>query len=145
MTLEISRPVAVNRLPETYLVEATEAELVALAARLKILAVLALSCRFTLEAVGGAVLAGGVLAGRVVQSCVVSLEPVEQEVAETFSVRFVPEGEETGDDDPDSPDELPYRGSRIDLGEATVEQLALALDPYPRLPGAVADMTGLDP
>ena len=35
-------------------------------------------------------------------------------------------------------DEIPYEGDRIDLGEATVEQLALGLDPFPRRPGVRA-------
>ena len=38
---------------------------------------------------------------------------------------------------------MPYAGGAADLGEATVEQLALALDPFPRKPGAAlpADVT----
>ena len=32
------------------------------------------------------------------------------------------------------------RAGTIDLGEAAAEQLALALDPYPRAPGAVLEM-----
>ena len=45
----------------------------------------------------------------------------------------MPRGKESeGADDPDHPDELPYDGASLDLGEATVEQLALGLDPYPR-------------
>ena len=31
---------------------------------------------------------------------------------------------------------MPYGGDSIDLGAALAEQLALALDPYPRKPGA---------
>lgn len=139
---ELSRPVSVNRLPHTVVVEANEAELAALARRLDIPAVLALRCRFELRSAGAAVLAQGVLAGRVVQSCVVTLEPVEQDVAEAFSLRFVPEGQESDDDDPEAPDEVPYQGARIDLGEAAAEQLALALDPYPRQPGAALDDAG---
>ncbi len=34
-----------------------------------------------------------------------------------------------------SEDELPYEGGVLDLGEAAAEQLALALEPYPRAPG----------
>ena len=51
-------------------------------------------------------------------------------------VRFVPEGREDPELDPDSDDEIPYSGVAIDLGEAAAEQLALMLDPYPRKPGA---------
>jgi hypothetical protein len=34
------------------------------------------------------------------------------------------------------PDEIPSENGVVDLGEAVAEQLALALDPYPRAPGA---------
>ena len=62
--------------------------------------------------------------------------PVPATVAEAFTVHFVPDGTETEDCRLDAPDEIPYQGSAIDLGEAATEQLALALDPYPKQPGA---------
>ena len=142
MTPEMPRPLAVDRLPGELLVEADEAERDLLSRRLRIEAVLSLTCRFRLRRAGAAVLADGALDARVVQSCVVSLEPVEQEVHELFTLRFVPSGEEREDDDPEAPDELPYEGGRIDLGEAAAEQLALALDPYPRRPDAVLEAGG---
>ena len=139
MKPELSRVVQVERLPPGLTVEATEAECAALAARLRIPAVEAVTCVFALRRRSGAVVAEGALDARVVQSCVVSLEPVEQAVSERFTLHFVPRGREQGDDDPDSPDEAPYDNGRIDLGEAAAEQLALALDPYPRRPGAALD------
>lgn len=113
-----------------------------MALRLNIPAVDTLTCRFTLGVQGKAVMAAGELDARVVQDCVVTLEPVSQSVREAFAVRFVPEGEETDDDDPDSPDEVTYGGGRLDLGEAAVEQLALALDPYPRSPSSEDGVEG---
>ena len=136
MTLELSRLVAVDRLPATLMIEATAVECAALAVRLGIPDVLRLSCRFVLKGRGAFVQAEGTLAADVVQSCVVSLEPVEQVVSEMFVIRFVPSGRESDDADPEAPDEIPYEGGTIDLGEAAAEQLALALDPYPRLPEA---------
>jgi hypothetical protein len=65
-------------------------------------------------------------------------------VEDRFTIRFVPDGREPTDDDPEAPDEIPYQGSTIDLGEAATEQLALALDPYPRLPGAELDPAARD-
>ena len=47
-------------------------------------------------------------------------------------MRFVPAARESEDIDPEAVDEIPYEGEKIDLGEATVQELALALDPYPR-------------
>ena len=69
----------------------------------------------------------------------VSLEPVTQAVSEVFRLRFVPEGDERDLMDPESPDEIGHDGRTIDLGEAAAEQLALALDPYPRADGAELD------
>ena len=78
--------------------------------------------------------AGGA-AGRITQTCVVSLDDFDAPIEEVFQVRFVPAGEESDDIDPDSDDEIPFEGNQIDLGEATAEQLGLALDPYPRMEG----------
>jgi uncharacterized metal-binding protein YceD (DUF177 family) len=81
------------------------------------------------------VLARGTLQATVTQTCVVSLEDFDALVQEVFQVRFVPVGAESDDIDPDSDDEIPFEGNTIDLGEAAAEQLGLALDPYPRMPG----------
>ncbi len=148
MTPELSRRVAVDRLPASMTVEATPAELAAVAARLRIPEVRMLRCRFSLRRRGAVVEANGALAADVVQTCVVSLEPVEQHVTEQFSLRFVPDGAEGTDDDPEAPDEIPYEGSIVDLGEAAAEQLGLALDPYPRHPEAALEVeleAGIEP
>ena len=53
--------------------------------------------------------------------------------------RSLPEGEEEEELDPETlegPDDIPYADDMIDLGAALAEQLALALNPYPRKPGA---------
>ncbi len=138
---EFHRPLPAERVGEQpYLIEITAepAECAALAERMQIPAVLAFSCRFRLVAgQGGSIAAEGVLRARVTQTCVVSLELFDSDVADDFRVRFVPAGRETDDEDPEADDELPYAGSVIDLGEAAAEQLALTLDPYPRAPGAV--------
>lgn len=144
---ELHRPIAVGKVGPAGLereVVATPAECAAIAARLLIPAVAALSCRFRLTPLGeGTIAAEGVLAARVTQDCVVTTDPFESEVQEAFRVRFVPESrfvEPEEDDllDLEADDEIPYAGNHIDLGEAAVEQLALALDPYPRGPGADA-------
>lgn len=142
---ELQRPLAVERISDAgrdQVVEATAAECTALADRLKIPAVLALRCRFHLTVMrGGMVLAEGLLDAKLVRDCVVSLEPFEAVVAERFRLRFVPAAKFAEPDadavlDPEADDEVPYEGAMIDLGEATAEQLALALDPYPRRPDA---------
>ena len=127
-------------------VEASLAECGAIAKRLLIPSVEALRCRWVLRpAPGGSVEAEGSLRARLHQECVVSLEAFAIEVVEEFAVRFTPSGQESeAGDDPDEPDELPILAGLLELGEATVEQLALALDPYPRKPGAVLPDT-VDP
>ncbi len=59
-------------------------------------------------------------------------------------MHFILEGRQSEEDDPDEPDQLVYDGVAVDLGEATVEQLALALDPYPRKPDAVLPVLDTD-
>lgn len=140
---EFHRPLVVEAIGPAGLareVVADAGECAALATRLRLPAVLAVSCRFQLSREGrdGAVVAAtGRLVARVEQVCVVSLDPFEAGIDEAFRVRFVPAGTEDADADPDSDDELPYSAAAIDLGEAAAEQLALALDPYPRKPDAV--------
>ena len=136
---ELSRPFPVERTGEgiVYEVEAKPTEREAVARRMGLEAILSLSCRFDLRREAGHVIAAkGTLRALVVQACVVTLEPFEAVVAEDFAVRFVPEDQESETVDIDTEDEIPYAGGVIDLGEATSEQLALALDPFPRKPGA---------
>jgi uncharacterized metal-binding protein YceD (DUF177 family) len=108
------------------------------AARMELPAIQSLECRFELsrDANGAAILAGGHLVAEITQTCVTSAEDFAARVEEIFTIRFVPTGTERDDPDPDLPDEIPYQGDTIDLGEATSEQLGLVLDPWPRIEGA---------
>jgi uncharacterized metal-binding protein YceD (DUF177 family) len=127
-------------------VEATNTEREAIAKRLGVVAISQLVCRFHLRRWEGAtVQAEGSLQAHVTQSCVVSSEDFDTSIAEDFEIRFVPEGMESDDIDLDEPDEIPYAGAIIDLGEATTEQLALALDPFPKKPGATVPEDAQDP
>jgi uncharacterized metal-binding protein YceD (DUF177 family) len=137
---ELHRALPIDRIASSgaeMLVEANAEECAALARRYAIPAVLSLACKFRVTPAGAdAFDAHGVLAARVVRECVVSLDEFETDVEEAFVVRFVPEGRESDDPDPERPDDIAYVGRALDLGEAAAEQLALALDPYPRKPGA---------
>jgi uncharacterized metal-binding protein YceD (DUF177 family) len=137
--LEFSRIVPigmVGRQEKREELQATAPECAALAVRFGILAVNGLTASLRLrQESGGAVRVRGRLAAKVVQACVVTLEPVPQKIDEPVDLRFVPEGAEV-EDDPEGPDEIPIRNNVLELGEALAEQLALALDPYPRAPGA---------
>jgi uncharacterized metal-binding protein YceD (DUF177 family) len=128
-------------------VEASTTERAALAARMGIPAVRSLVCRFRVTRNGAdRFTAIGHLSAHVVQTCVISLDEFSAEVDEHFRLSFVPAGEEADDIDPEDPvDEIGYRGSVLDLGEAAAEQLGLALDPYPRRPGATLPEHGAEP
>lgn len=89
----------------------------------------------------------GRVSATVGQSCVVTLEPLVNDVDETIDVVFVPQplaaapGESTGAHDglgeegADGPE--PLVAGRVDLGALATEFLILGLDPYPRKPGAI--------
>jgi uncharacterized metal-binding protein YceD (DUF177 family) len=83
---------------------------------------------------------------RVRQTCGVTLEPFESDLEGEIRLRALPQGsaalggpDEAGgelDLDPeadDPPEVLP--DDRIDLGAYVVEDLSLAIDPFPRKPG----------
>lgn len=85
----------------------------------------------------------GELTARVMQTCGVTLEPIEETVSGVFEVRVLPAGSENlpsedADIDPeadDPPDVI--ENEEIDLAAYVVEHLALEIDPFPRKPGAV--------
>jgi uncharacterized metal-binding protein YceD (DUF177 family) len=77
------------------------------------------------------------------QACVVTLDPIENEVDEPIELVFAPldgppagiagdDGEEVAEDGPE-----PLVDGTIDLGAIATEFLLLAIDPYPRKPEAV--------
>ena len=141
MSVELSRPwkaEAAFQGEAVIEVVADELERAVVAVRLGVAGIAELACRFSLSMVPGEfgrVMGEGRLRARMTRECVVSLDDFEEHITEAFRVVFVPEGTEAHDDDPEADDEVPYAGSTIDLGEATVEQVALMMAPYPRKPG----------
>lgn len=139
MTPEFSRHLPLARLPDEGREErlkANPAECAALARRFGIPAVNRLEAVVRLQPeTGGGVSVTGRLSAEVVQECVVTLEPVTQAVEEQVALRILGPEEEPSED-PEAPDEITAEGDSVDLGEAIAEQLSLALDPYPRAPGA---------
>jgi uncharacterized metal-binding protein YceD (DUF177 family) len=79
-----------------------------------------------------------VLRAQVVQTCVVTLAPVAQTVEERFAIDFAAAAApETPDLDLSAEDAEPLaEDGRIDVGEIVSQHLYLALDPFPRAPGA---------
>ncbi len=144
MTPEFSRAWRVDILgaePRAVRIEAEEAERAALAGRFGLVAIHRLEAEAMLSREGENMLAVGNLRATVIQSCVATGEPFEEQVEAPFRIEFRPapagvgpdEEVELGEGDLDT---VFYNGAAIDLGEAVAETLSLSLDPYPRAPGA---------
>ncbi|HUP67475.1 MAG TPA: DUF177 domain-containing protein [Sphingomicrobium sp.] len=123
---------------------ADEAERSAICNRLGVEAVKRLDAHAMLTRSGETVRAEGRLAAALVQSCVITGDPVSTHVDEPFELVFMPEP--TGDPDDevelgaDDCDVVFYEGGAIDLGGAIADTLGLSLDPYPRSAGADASL-----
>jgi hypothetical protein len=137
MENEFSRTVAVGWLAEEEIhrIEASPAERAALARRFGLRALESLGAEVRLAPLERGVRLDAELAADLVQDCVVTLEPVPARIRERFVLVY--------GDAPAGPDEdvvvEPLENETIDIGEAVSQQLSLALDPYPRAPGAMID------
>ena len=158
VTSEFSRLVIGETVPGDEMsrtIEASAAECRALAARFDLVCINRLTATVRLRRVEGGrmVRVRGILNAEVVQRCVVTLEPVPAVASESFTAVFTPESHAPSADedggavsvdldasDEDSPEAMV--DGAIDIGELTAQHLSLALDPYPRRPGAV--FGGLD-
>lgn len=132
-------------------VEATTAECASIAAFLDVLSLQSLAAELEIARWSASGIAiEGRLRATATQACVVTLEPVQQVIDEPFRRTFLPPQAKAIEpktvaeaevvvafDEDDPPDDL--EGPVLDLGPILVEQLALALDPYPRAPGAKLD------
>lgn len=141
---EFSRPQrldAIGKGEHRVEISADAGERAALAKRFALIAIDRLDAVMTVHRDATGVVARGHLSGAVIQPCSVTGDRVPAQVEEDFAIRFVPEGTPEGDEvelsDADC-DTVFYAGGAIDLGEAAAETLALALDPFPRSPGADA-------
>jgi uncharacterized metal-binding protein YceD (DUF177 family) len=124
-------------------ISAAESERDALAKRFGFLGLPAFSARVTVDRrPGGQVVVEGRLKGRIVQACILSLDPVTQELDDAFRLVFAEDVAE--ERDPESGEALlnsqgdapePLAGNMLDVGELVAEQLSLTADPYPRRPG----------
>ena len=143
---EIERIVDIDRMgPNGTALEiaASDSERLALAKRFGFLGLPAFSARVTVDRrPGGQVVVEGRLRGRIVQACILTLDPVAQDLDDTFRVVFKQDLAEERDPESgealvsaqaDAPEPLP--GNLLDVGEIVAEQLSLAADPYPRKHG----------
>jgi len=146
MTPEFSRPIdadTVSESPRRIEVSADETERRRLAGRFGLKGIDRLEAEVRLARRAGIIHAEGRVDADVVQSCVVTDEPLPAHVDAPFSMRFVPDVHAgTADEElelsAEDCDTLPLESGRIDLGELAAETLALALDPFPR--SATADV-----
>jgi uncharacterized metal-binding protein YceD (DUF177 family) len=94
---------------------------------------------------GGRVHVAGRVRATVGQTCVVTLEPIENAIDEEVDLIFAPADEiapQTDADDDDGESAMaeppePIENGMIDLGRLATDVLYLAIDPYPRKQGAV--------
>ena len=143
---EIERVVDLDRIGASgaaFEIVASESERAALARRFGFFGLPAFSARVSVERrPGSQIVVEGRLRGRVVQACILTLDPVTQELDEAFRIVFKQGLAE--EHDPESGEALlsaqadapePLQGNLLDVGEIVAEQLSLAADPYPRRPG----------
>jgi uncharacterized metal-binding protein YceD (DUF177 family) len=148
LTVELAWDHAVHDIPESGLSlqrEATPDELARIARALDLIACTSLKADYVIApTAGGHYRLSGRLCAEVSQACVVTLEPVESTIEETFEAVFWPQedmpapesGELALDDEPERE---PIVAGQIAVGRVVFESLAAAIDPFPRKPGAVLD------
>jgi uncharacterized metal-binding protein YceD (DUF177 family) len=154
IALELSRPIQVVQLgtgEKTFKIVTDAAEREALAKRFDILGVTALTAVVRLKVLPGGVIVRlhGRFEADVVQSCIITLDPVPAHLDEEFELTYGPEPDDEAEEivldlDAQDPPE-PIIDGIIDIGEAIAEHLALALEPFPRAPGAVFAEGGDEP
>lgn len=155
----LSRPVELADVPAAGLeieITADDHECAMLAAAYDLVAVKTLSASVMLTRYGGGDLSiEGRVVADIVQTCVVSLVPVDQHIDEPMALRFVPPASPEAPkppkpgaevvilaDEPEPPEIL--AGPAVDLGALVEETFVLAIDPYPHAPEAVMPKEAVD-
>jgi uncharacterized metal-binding protein YceD (DUF177 family) len=144
-------PVAVEKIPDTGLhrdIEADAATLGAVAEVGGLREVLSAQASFDVTPQsGGRFHVTGHVRARIGQTCVVTLDPIENDIDEAIDIIFAPpeqipqladlvdDAAESGEEIPDPPE--PIENGIIDLGRVATDALYLAVDPYPRKPDVV--------
>lgn len=144
-------PVTVAQIPETGLHRDFEADQSAREAMAKLAGLREiLSANASLDVTpkgGGRFHVAGRVMGRVGQTCVVTLDPIENDIDEEIDLVFAPpeqipdlsdlvdDAAESETEIPDPPE--PIVNGVIDLGRLATDALLLGIDPYPRRPDAV--------
>ncbi len=154
-------PVTVAQIPDTGLHRDIEADVAAREAMAELAGlreILTARASFDVTPIsGGRVHVVGEVHARIGQTCVVTLDPIESEIDEVIDLEFappeqIPELADLVDDAADSEEEIPdppepIINGVIDLGRVATDAVFLAIDPYPRKPGAAFEprMEAVDP
>jgi hypothetical protein len=147
-------PVVVEQIPDDGLhhaFEASDAARAAMAEMAGLRGIMSASASFDLKPKsGGRVHVTGQVRARIGQTCVVTLDPIENEIDESIDLMFAPaeqipslsalveEAAASDEEIPDPPE--PIVNGVIDLGRLATDALFLAVDPYPRRPDAVFEL-----
>ena len=146
-----SVPIAVEHIPDTGLhrdIEAGGAVREAMAEVAGLREVLSASASLDVTpSSGGRFHVAGRVRARIGQTCVVTLDPIENDIDEPIDLMFAPpdqipdladlvdDAAESEAEIPDPPE--PIENGMIDLGRLATDALFLAIDPYPRKADAV--------
>lgn len=144
---------------KTFKFDASEEQRGNLSRRLGLISVESASAAVTLQRVGGGVVhAIGTVEADITQSCVATLAPVPAHIEDEFegwfgdktsavsfararTEREARKGHTEAEVLEESIDPEPIIGGKVDIGELATQYLSLAIDPYPRAPGAPLEYT----
>lgn len=149
---ELSHPIRLERLgtaASTVTLQPDRETRAALAERFDLQAIPALRAELTVRrrARNGWIEVAGRLTAEVVQTCVVTTDPVAATVTAELLELFDDSGELADDEvvlDPLADTPEPIQDDVLDVGEIVAQAFGLALDPYPRVPGAEPEVTAAD-
>lgn len=153
--LDLDARVRVDKIPAAgRIVDVTtdEQQREALALRFRVDSVTSFGAKVAANRFRGGIRAQGEVWGEVVQPCVVTGDPVHQQIREPVDRIYLPGRDEVLEhgagaevfvnlEDDDFPDY--FEGDEIDLADLVTEVFALAIDLYPRAPGAALPATGV--
>jgi uncharacterized metal-binding protein YceD (DUF177 family) len=144
-----SVPIRAEDVPETgqpFALVADEATRQAIAGLAGLRSLPRLEAHFDVARHGGGLRVTGQVSATVGQTCVVTLEPMTNEVEEAVDLIFAPQAggapadaQAPEDEREEGPEEgpEPLADGTLDLGALVTEFLLLGIDPYPRRPDAV--------
>lgn len=140
---EFSQIVNVRDLPKDgakYSISVNSEDCIKLATRFGLVQINKLNAKLRLDRQArSAVRLSGKIEAQITQTCVVTLEPVREDISVDIDIIFRPNFDEFTLDNSEFDSALdfePLPGDTLDLGEIVSEELALSINPYPRVAGA---------